>query len=112
MATLDVIQRAHAAGMNFIVTHEPTFWSDTDAVKGLEDDPVFRFKVEFSNKNNIAVWRFHDLPARAQAGCDVDRSGAGARLAEPRERRQPAHLHPATAHHPRSASFRREEASE
>jgi Duf34/NIF3 (NGG1p interacting factor 3) len=60
MATLDLIQRAHAAGINFIVTHEPTFWSDNDAVKSLEDDPVFRFKMDFCNKNNIVVWRFHD----------------------------------------------------
>ena len=28
MATLDVIQRSHAAGLNFVITHEPTFWSD------------------------------------------------------------------------------------
>jgi putative NIF3 family GTP cyclohydrolase 1 type 2 len=60
MATVDLIQRAHAAGMNFIVTHEPTFWSDNDAVKGLEDDPIFRFKMDFCNRNNIVVWRFHD----------------------------------------------------
>jgi putative NIF3 family GTP cyclohydrolase 1 type 2 len=60
MATLDLIQRAHAAGMNFIITHEPTFWSDADTVKGLEDDAVFRFKMDFCTKNNMVVWRFHD----------------------------------------------------
>lgn len=60
MATLDQLQRAHAAGMNFVITHEPTFWSDTDAVKDLADDPVYRFKVDFCEKNDMVVWRFHD----------------------------------------------------
>jgi len=60
MATLDLIQRAHTAGMNFIVTHEPTFWSDADTTKGLESDPVYKFKVDFCNRNKIVVWRFHD----------------------------------------------------
>jgi putative NIF3 family GTP cyclohydrolase 1 type 2 len=60
MATLDLLQRAHAAGMNMVVTHEPTFWSDTDAVKDLTGDPIYQFKVDFCEKNNIVVWRFHD----------------------------------------------------
>ena len=60
MATLDLLQRAHAAGMNMVVTHEPTFWSDTDAVKDLTGDPVYRFKVDFCEKNHMVVWRFHD----------------------------------------------------
>jgi len=42
MATLDLLERAHAAGMNFVITHEPTFWSDTDAVKDLGDDSIYR----------------------------------------------------------------------
>jgi putative NIF3 family GTP cyclohydrolase 1 type 2 len=46
--------------MNLIVSHEPTFWSDTDTVKGLDDDPVYKFKVDFCNRNKIVVWRFHD----------------------------------------------------
>jgi putative NIF3 family GTP cyclohydrolase 1 type 2 len=60
MATLDQLQRAHAAGMNFVVTHEPTFWSDTDAVKDLGDDSIYQFKVDFCARNNMVVWRFHD----------------------------------------------------
>jgi putative NIF3 family GTP cyclohydrolase 1 type 2 len=60
MATLDLLQRAHVAGMNFVITHEPTFWSDADTVKDLGDDSIYRFKVDFCNKNNLAVWRFHD----------------------------------------------------
>ncbi|HTX34156.1 MAG TPA: Nif3-like dinuclear metal center hexameric protein [Bryobacteraceae bacterium] len=60
MATLDLIQRAHAAGMNMVVTHEPTFWSDRDTVTELGGDPIYRFKVDFCNRNHMVVWRFHD----------------------------------------------------
>ena len=35
MATLDLLQRAHAAGMNLVVTHETTFWNDRDDTKDL-----------------------------------------------------------------------------
>jgi putative NIF3 family GTP cyclohydrolase 1 type 2 len=60
MATLDLIQRAHTAGMNFVISHEPTFWNDADTVKDLEDDPIYKFKVDFCTRNNMVVWRFHD----------------------------------------------------
>jgi putative NIF3 family GTP cyclohydrolase 1 type 2 len=60
MATLDLIQRAHAAGMNFVITHEPTFWSDRDTVSELADDPIYKFKVDFCARNSMVVWRFHD----------------------------------------------------
>ena len=60
MSTLDVLQRANEAGKNFIVTHEPTFWSDGDIVKDLGNDPLYRYKLEFAQKNNLIVWRFHD----------------------------------------------------
>jgi putative NIF3 family GTP cyclohydrolase 1 type 2 len=60
MATLDVIQRAAAAGKNLVITHEPTFWLHQDTVTGMEQDAVYRFKAEFIRKNNMAVWRFHD----------------------------------------------------
>ena len=60
MATLDMLERAHAAGMNLVVTHETTFWSDRDETKDLENDAVYRFKVDFCAKNRMAVLRFHD----------------------------------------------------
>jgi putative NIF3 family GTP cyclohydrolase 1 type 2 len=60
MATLDLLQRAQAAGMNLVVTHEPTFWSDNDATKDLTGDSIYQFKVDFCNKNSMVVWRFHD----------------------------------------------------
>ena len=60
MATLDEIQRAHAAGANLVVTHEPTFWSDSDSTKDIQQDPVFQFKNDYCLKNDVVVWRFHD----------------------------------------------------
>jgi putative NIF3 family GTP cyclohydrolase 1 type 2 len=60
MATLDLIQRAQAAGLNFVITHEPTFWSDRDTVSDLTDDPIYKFKVDFCARNHIVVWRYHD----------------------------------------------------
>lgn len=60
MATLDLIQRAHAAGMNFVISHEPTFWNDADTVKDFTDDPIYKLKVDYCVKNKMVVWRFHD----------------------------------------------------
>lgn len=60
MATLDVVQRAAAAGKNFVVTHEPTFYSHEDKTDALKDDPTYRFKQDFLDKHNMVVFRFHD----------------------------------------------------
>ena len=35
MATLDVLQRAAAAGQNLVITHEPTFYDHLDPTEGL-----------------------------------------------------------------------------
>ena len=61
MATLDMLQRAHAAGMNLVVTHETTFWNDRDDTKDMAGDAVYRFKIDFCAKNQMAVLRLHDL---------------------------------------------------
>jgi hypothetical protein len=60
MATLDVLQRSAAAGLNFVISHEPTFWNHLDITKDFQDDPVFRFKTAFIEKNNMVVFRLHD----------------------------------------------------
>jgi len=61
MSTLDVLQRSHEAGNNFVISHEPTFWSANDEVSVLRDDPLYRHKVEFIERNKMVVWRFHDF---------------------------------------------------
>lgn len=60
MATLDVIQRAAAAGKNMVVTHEPTFYSHQDQTEQLLNDPTYQFKRDFLNKHGMVVFHFHD----------------------------------------------------
>jgi len=60
MATLDLLQRAHGAGMNLVIPHETTFWNDRDDTKDLTEDAVYRFKADFCAKNRMAVLRLHD----------------------------------------------------
>jgi putative NIF3 family GTP cyclohydrolase 1 type 2 len=60
MSSLSVLQRSVKAGNNMIVTHEPTFWSDPDRIEPIKDDPMYKFKLDYANKNNIAIFRLHD----------------------------------------------------
>lgn len=60
MATYPVIERAVALGANFIITHEPTYYSHLDETDWLADDPVYQAKRALLDDNGIAVWRFHD----------------------------------------------------
>lgn len=41
MATVDVIKEASALGANFIITHEPTWFSGADDTEWLLEDPVY-----------------------------------------------------------------------
>jgi putative NIF3 family GTP cyclohydrolase 1 type 2 len=60
MSTLELLQRSVVAGNNFVITHEPTFWSATDVISDLRDDPLYRYKLEFIEKRKLVIWRFHD----------------------------------------------------
>jgi putative NIF3 family GTP cyclohydrolase 1 type 2 len=60
MAMFDVLKRAQAAGKNFVITHEPTFWNDQDRTAGFEADPVYQAKQQFVRDHKMIVWRFHD----------------------------------------------------
>ena len=61
MATMDVLQRASAKGLNFVITHEPTFYAHLDTPDGLpESDPVWAEKRAFIEKHGMVIWRFHD----------------------------------------------------
>ena len=60
MATLDVLKRCATAGKNLLISHEPTFYNHQDATAEFTDDPVYLYKREFIEKNNMVVWRFHD----------------------------------------------------
>jgi putative NIF3 family GTP cyclohydrolase 1 type 2 len=61
MATMDVLERASARGLNLVITHEPTFYAHMDTPDGLpENDPVWAEKRAFIEKHGMVVWRFHD----------------------------------------------------
>lgn len=61
MATMDVLERASAKGLNFVITHEPTFYAHLDTPEGMpENDPVWAEKRAFIEKHGVVVWRFHD----------------------------------------------------
>ena len=60
MATLDVVQRASAAGLNLVITHEPTFYSHQDTIEPLKADATYQFKEAFIRDHDMAVFHFHD----------------------------------------------------
>ena len=60
MATLDVVQRAAAAGRNMVITHEPTYYSHQDRIDALTNDATYQFKLDFLRKNGMVVFHFHD----------------------------------------------------
>lgn len=60
MATFGTLQKAAAAGRNFVITHEPTFYSHEDKVEALANNPIYQAKAEFIKKNDMAIFRFHD----------------------------------------------------
>lgn len=60
MSTFDVVKRAHAKGLNFVITHEPTFYTDADLLPPVENDPLYKLKLEFVNDNKMVIWRTHD----------------------------------------------------
>ncbi|HSW48753.1 MAG TPA: Nif3-like dinuclear metal center hexameric protein [Bryobacteraceae bacterium] len=60
LTTFDVIQRAHQAKLNMIITHEGTWWNDRDDTKDLVEMPLYKLKSEFCRKTGVVIWRFHD----------------------------------------------------
>ena len=62
MATLDVLQRAAAAGANLIISHEPTFYGHLDQLEPLEkaNDAITAAKRAFIRDHKLVVLRMHD----------------------------------------------------
>jgi putative NIF3 family GTP cyclohydrolase 1 type 2 len=60
MATFDALKDAVAAGTNFIITHEPTYWSHPDTLTALTDDPLYRIKLDYIRAHNLISFHFHD----------------------------------------------------
>jgi putative NIF3 family GTP cyclohydrolase 1 type 2 len=60
-ASLEVIQRAVAAGLNMIIPHEVTYWNDRDDQSLVSADPlVYRQKLEYLAAHNVVIFRTHD----------------------------------------------------
>lgn len=60
MATLEVLQRAAAAGRNLVITHEPTFYSHQDTTDPFTRDATYQAKAAFVTSHGMVVFRFHD----------------------------------------------------
>jgi putative NIF3 family GTP cyclohydrolase 1 type 2 len=60
MVTFDVLERAHAAGLNMVITHEDTYWNDRDDTKDLTQNSLYKLKTDYVLKNGMVVWRDHD----------------------------------------------------
>lgn len=60
MATMDVLRQAKAAGLNLIITHEPTYYNHLDDLEPLANDPVQAAKKAYIEENGLVVFRFHD----------------------------------------------------
>lgn len=103
MATLDVLQRASAQGLNLVITHEPTFYNHLDTPAMDQSDPVWAEKRAFIEKHGLVIWRFHDhwhmrKPDGIEAGMihalkhrkPVSFHSAGNHVAKARRRRREA----------------------
>jgi putative NIF3 family GTP cyclohydrolase 1 type 2 len=58
--SIEMIQKAAAAGLNMIVPHEDTFWNDRDDVTVVNQDPLYQAKVDLMRTHDIVVFRIHD----------------------------------------------------
>lgn len=61
MATIPVIEEAKKKGINFIITHEPTYYHGLDDTSWQQTDAVYRYKKNLLEESGIAVWRLHDM---------------------------------------------------
>jgi putative NIF3 family GTP cyclohydrolase 1 type 2 len=60
MATWEVLRQAVAAGANFVITHEPTYYSHRDNIAWLAGDAVYPAKRRLIDENGLTIWRYHD----------------------------------------------------
>ncbi len=60
MSTFEVIRKAHAQGLNFVISHEPTYWTDADLIEPIKNEALYLEKRHFIESNGMVVWRIHD----------------------------------------------------
>lgn len=58
--TVAVIEKAVELKANFIIAHEPTFYSATDNMAQQETNTMIQKKQALLKEHGIVIWRFHD----------------------------------------------------
>lgn len=69
MPTFHVIQEAVRLGANFIISHEPTWFTGNDTTDWCKEDSVYLAKRKYLKEHGITIWRFHD---HMHIGSDTD----------------------------------------
>lgn len=69
MATVDVVRRAAELGANFIITHEPTWFTGKDTPDWCAEDSVYLAKRRLLDETGVTIWRYHDH--MHAAACDL-----------------------------------------
>ena len=59
-ADMPTLKKAVELGCNFIITHEPVFYSHLDETENLQDNAVFKEKMDYIQKYELVVFRYHD----------------------------------------------------
>jgi putative NIF3 family GTP cyclohydrolase 1 type 2 len=59
-ADMETLREAVKLNCNFIITHEPVFYSHFDETAPLAGDPVYAEKAKYIKENNLVIFRFHD----------------------------------------------------
>lgn len=59
-ADMPTLKKAVKLGCNFIITHEPVFYSHLDETENLQNNAVFKEKMDFIQKHKLVVFRYHD----------------------------------------------------
>lgn len=60
MATVEVIREAAAKGVNFIITHEPTWFTGRDVPDWCAEDSTYLAKRRLIDETGMTIWRYHD----------------------------------------------------
>ena len=64
MATAEVIRKARQLGVDFLITHEPTYYNHTDEDR--PGHPVVTAKRQLVEESGLTIWRYHDYIHRCQ----------------------------------------------
>lgn len=59
-ASADVIRETARLGANFIICHEPVFWTHEDETGWLAESEIFGEKKKLLDDSGIVIWRDHD----------------------------------------------------